>query len=45
MASICFKPYTFQELLHEDGSQIPKHVQGNTCLYALYVQVVGFLIK
>jgi len=24
---MCFKLYTFQELLHEDGSQMPKHVQ------------------
>jgi hypothetical protein len=35
----------FQELLLEDGSQMPKHVQRNTCLYALYVQVVGFFNK
>jgi hypothetical protein len=45
MASIYFKLYTFQELLPEDGGQTPKHVQGNICLYVLYVQVVGFLIK
>ena len=37
------KKINFQVLLPNDGGQPPKHAGGNMiCVYAFYVQVVGF---